>query len=322
MNGSLIIAPRRSLIALLMGAAGLFSSARVSAQDLGPALPVAPAGNVVPQYVIPQAAAPLPTAATPSPAPSSSSGDVTVEQVEAAKHAVEEAPDLDEAARKALLEIYRKALAELKEAADWQAKSFEFETARANAPQELQEWKLRAAQPAAELPPPPKDADVETLKTGLADAEAALKAARDEQAALDGRQRHRSQRREEVRGQDEAAAKRLEELYGELGSLPPLDRADLQAKARRMLLMTRRKSITAERASYAQELPSFEATRELLRLQLDEAVQAVNRAEKQVAVWKEAVDQSVRLAAEARAEEAKRQRITTRGELAPLAQEN
>lgn len=322
MNGSLIIAPRRSLIALLMGVAGLFSSAGVLAQDLGPALPVAPAGNVVPQYVIPQAAAPLPTAATPSPAPSSSSGDVTVEQVEAAKHAVEEAPDLDEAARKALLEIYRKALAELKEAADWQAKSFEFETARANAPQELQEWKLRAAQPAAELPPPPKDADVETLKTGLADAEAALKAARDEQAALDGRQRHRSQRREEVRGQDEAAAKRLEELYGELGSLPPLDRADLQAKARRMLLMTRRKSITAERASYAQELPSFEATRELLRLQLDEAVQAVNRAEKQVAVWKEAVDQSVRLAAEARAEEAKRQRITTRGELAPLAQEN
>ncbi|MGC3966878.1 MAG: hypothetical protein QM775_05755 [Pirellulales bacterium] len=235
----------------------------------------------------------------PAAAPAGNA-DISLEEVEAAQHAIEEAVGLDDAARAGLIETYRKAAAELKEGADWQAKLIELETARTNAPQELAQWKQRTTEQEPTLPMPPADADLEALKTGLAEAESLLKEARDDQAVLDGEQRRRTQRREEARGQDEAAAKRLEELYGELGGLPPLDRADPQAKARRTLLMARRKSIAAERAAYAQELPMFEATRELLRLQLDDAVQAVNRAEKNVAAWKEAVDHSTRAAAEER----------------------
>ena len=114
----------------------------------------------------------------------------------------------------------------------------------------------------------------------------------------------------------------LKSYIGNSGALPSLDRADVVGKAQRTLLLARRKSIVNERTAYAQELPSYEATRELLRLQLDEAVRCVNRAEKQAAAWNEAVESATQQLADAQAQDARRKLITTRGELIPLAQEN
>lgn len=275
--------------------------------------------------VLSQPASPgIATASGPATATASAVGvsDLSAQQIEAAREAVEQAADLDDATRASVLDIYRQCLAELKEADEWRSKAAELDSDRVQAPQALQAWKERAAVIETAFAPVPADADLESLKSGLADANAALKAAREQQAVLDGQSRHRMQRREEVRELDEAAAKRLEELYRQLGSLPSLDRADVVGKAQRTLLLARRKSILNERAAYALELPSYEATRELLRLQLDEAVRCVNRAEKHAAAWNEAVENAMQRLADAQAQDARRKLITTRGELIPLAQEN
>ena len=248
--------------------------------------------------------------------------DLTSEQIDAAREAVEQAPDLDEATRASVVEIYRQCLDELKDADEWRLKAEELDAARLQAPQELQAWKEKVDDAETPIASVPSETNLETLKTGLAEANAALKSAREHQAELDGQSRHRAQRREEVRELDEAAAKRLEELYRQLGTLPSLDRSDAIGKAKRTLLLARRKSIVNERAAYALEMPSYEATRELLRLRLDEAVRCVNRAEKQVAVWNEAVESATQQLADAQAQDARRKLITTRGELIPLAQEN
>ena len=269
---------------------------------------------------------PTPPANAPAAGPVAPSAagvsDLSSEQIDAAREAVEQSPDLDDATRASVLEIYRQCLAELKEADEWRLKTEELDSARLQAPQELQAWKEKADIVETAIPPVPTGTDLESLKAGLTEANAALKSAREQQAALDGRMRHRAQRREEVRELDEAAAKRLEELYRQLGALPSLDRADIVGKAQRTLLLARRKSIINERAAYAQELPSYESTRELLRLQLDEAVRCVNRAEKQAAAWNEAVESGTQQLADAQAQDARRKLITTRGELIPLAQEN
>ncbi|MBA4017839.1 MAG: hypothetical protein C0483_11745 [Pirellula sp.] len=263
-----------------------------------------------------------PPASVPVAPGSASVSDLSSEQIDAAREFVEQATDLDDATRASVVEIYRQCLAELKEADEWHAKAVELDSARLQAPQELQAWKDQARGVEMPIAPVPAGDDLESLKAGLAEANAALKAARDQQAELDGRSRHRAQRREQVRELDEAAAKRLEELYRQLGTLPSLDRADVVGKAQRTLLLARRKSIVNERAAYSQELPSYEATRELLRLQLDEAVRSVNRAEKQAAAWNEAVESAMQQLADAQAQDALRKLITTRGELIPLAQEN
>ena len=71
--------------------------------------------------------------------------DLSAEQIDAAREAVEQAPDLDDATRTSVVEIYRQCLAELKEADEWRSKSAELDSARLQAPQELQAWKEKAA---------------------------------------------------------------------------------------------------------------------------------------------------------------------------------
>jgi len=265
---------------------------------------------------------PLNAQSPPAPPSSGGSAEVTLEQIDLLRAATEQAADLDDTTKKHIAEVLRQCADELQSADQWRAKAAEFVAARDVAPQELQHWKAEAD---AKEPPPtavPADTSIEELKTLVAQAEEALKAARERQAGLDALQRRRLQRWDEVRQADDGAAKRLESLYKQMGALAALERTDPLARAQRMLLLACRQSIQAERASYAEELPSYEATREVLRLQLDLAVRAVNAAEKQAALFKEAVDKAEQRLAEQQAHEARNRAINTRSELRPLAAEN
>ena len=94
------------------------------------------------------------------------------------------------------------------------------------------------------------------------------------------------------------------------------------ARAARLLLEAQRANVTAERAAYAAELPSYEATRELLRLRLDDAVRRANFAEKQAELWKDAVAAKSQAEAEGKAHDAQLALVTARPETLPLAEEN
>lgn len=132
------------------------------------------------------------TAQSPQAPPSAGgAAEVTLEQLDLLRAATEQAADLDDTAKKHIAEVLRQCADELQSAAEWRAKAAEFVAARDVAPQELQHW--RAEADAKEPPPtaPPAEAGIEQLKTLVAQAEEALKAARERQAGLDALQRRR-----------------------------------------------------------------------------------------------------------------------------------
>ena len=120
---------------------------------------------------------------------------------------------------------------------------------------------------------------------------------------------------------DTAAKQKLDEIdhqlltfVGPVENLLPLDRA------RRRLLMARKAKILAERGSYEQELPSYEATRELLRAKLDLATHRLNQAQKIEKTWQDWVARRSTEDAEAKARTARWAVVTARPEVLPLAQ--
>jgi potassium efflux system protein len=263
--------------------------------------------------------------ANSQPTNSQPSGDLSPAAVEAALRAIEQDTDLVGDVKKSIVELYRQALDELRQAEKWRTKGAEFDRAREQAPEETEKLKSAAGEIADDAPPEkPTSTDVDELKQRLAQIDAEFKAVRERQTELEAEQRRRTTRFDEVRVLDEAARKRLEELYRQLGATPAAggERNETAEKAQRTLLLARRANIFAERAAYALELPSYEATRELLRMRLDVAVRDSNALEKQATAWKDAVEHRTQLAAEEQAREARWKLITTRRELLPLAEEN
>lgn len=260
-----------------------------------------------------------------APVAAQPSTDVSPEKVEAALHAAEQDTELTGDVKKSIVELYRQALDELRQAEQWRAKGAEFDRNREQAPAETEKLKAQESEVPDDAPPEtPRSENLDELKQRLAQIEAELKAARESQTELEGQQRRRATRFDEVRILDEAARKRLEELYRVLGATPAAggERNEAAEKGQRVLLLSRRTNIFAERASYAQELPSYEATRELLRIRLDAAVRNVNALEKQAALWKEAVERRMQIMADEQARDARWKLITTRRELLPWAEEN
>lgn len=240
-------------------------------------------------------------------------------------HAVEQDAELMGDVKKSIVELYRQSLDELRQAEQWRTKGAEYDSARAQAPAEIEKLKGASHEIADDAPPEkPTSTDIDALKQRLSQIDRELKVARERQTELEAEQRRRTTRFDEVRALDEAARKRLEELYRSLGASPAAggERNETAEKAQRTLLLARRVNILAERSAYALELPSYEATRELLRMRLDAAVRDSNALEKQAATWKEAVEQRMQLVAEEQSREARWKLITTRRELLPLAEDN
>jgi potassium efflux system protein len=263
-------------------------------------------------------------AQAPPPA-SPQATDLSPVQIEAALHIAEEDPNLVGDVKKSVIELYRQALDELRQAEQWRAKGAEFDREREQAPAEIEKLKALENETPDDAPPEkPRGDDLDELKQRLGQLEAELKSARERQTELEGQLRRRTTRFDEVRTLDEAARKRLEDLYRQLGATPAAggERNEAAEKGQRTLLLAKRANIMAERASYAQELPSYEATRELLRMRLDLAVREANALEKLVGLWKDAVDRQTEVVAESQAHEARWKLITTRRELLPWAEEN
>jgi potassium efflux system protein len=283
-----------------------------------PACAAAVRGDDLPAESAAAAMVPLPAVEPGSPtAPLRAAVQTALRQIE---EDAQFAPDV----KRSLTDAYRRALEELDEADEHLTHHGQYEAARQNAPGEIERLKAATASRVAEASPSidPR-APLEALKRSLAEAEDRAEAADDEREQLQEEQERRTERWKEVPALDERAAARLAELERQLEAAP-LEEGPGAATARatRLLLESQYLNVAAERAAYAAELPGYEATRELLRLRLDDAVRRANAAEQECAAWKEAVELRSEAEAEAQAHAARMALITARPETLPLAEEN
>jgi 6-pyruvoyl-tetrahydropterin synthase len=221
-----------------------------------------------------------------------------------------------------VVDLYKQALDESHMADEWTAKSQAFKKESDDAPHSLSLIKSQLDDSAAE--PTEKalnDCSLDKLKQGLAQAGAASNDLQAQLTELQSAVRRRAERVDEVRVLDAAAKQKLDEIDHQLLTFvgPPENLAPLD-RAQRRLLMARKAKITAERGSYEQELPSYEATRELLRAKLDLATHRLNQAEKIEKIWQDWVARRSTEDAQAKARTARWAVVTARPEVLPLAQ--
>ncbi len=194
-------------------------------------------------------------------------------------------PEVEEGRRPAVRDLLTAVFADLKTIEAALAKIADLEQRVANAPILLEQIRAELAQPppAVEVP---ADQTVQQLEQGLAQAEAELKAARDEALALENEVQSRTRLREEIPGVIARTRQEMQSVADEIASRTTLGALDPVSRAELLRLMVRRRSLEQTVASLEKEQASIEARRESLRARQDRAARVVTQAERRVEAWR------------------------------------
>ncbi|MEX1095667.1 MAG: mechanosensitive ion channel domain-containing protein [Planctomycetales bacterium] len=216
--------------------------------------------------------------------------ELAAETVRTRLEQVQSAKDLDESVRKKAVELYNQALEQLRIADEHATRIAELSQLRQQAPAAVADLQARAAEPAAEptIEVPP-DADVAKLQQELAAAEAELAAARKRQSDLESQRMRRTERRTKIPEEQTAAKQRLEDVDKALAAPPQAAEPAEVTAANRAFLHARRQALAREIEKLEQEVPTYDATFEMVSLQLADAARRVTRAEKVRKKWEDAV---------------------------------
>ena len=235
---------------------------------------------------------------------------------------IEQAKDLEEAVRTQALGAYKQALAQLKVAADWQAKAGVFEGAAKDAPAKVaavkKELDTAASQPATTSPAGATLAELEQL---LSRATAELGAANKAIADLAGEPKRRAERRLEVAKLTTTAQQTLADIEKKLAEIPK-DRHPELAAAERTLFQVQKESLQQELDAHRKELASYDAERDLLTVQGDLAARRASQAEMRVKHFQAAVDAKRKEEADRAAREAEAAAAKAHPALREIAEEN
>ncbi len=209
----------------------------------------------------------------------------TVESIQAALRQVDELPDLDEAARSKVRDLYAGALEELEAVRSWRSKAARFTQMVAVAPQELAQTQADlAAMPEATQRASPA-ANLTELKQAILTKEAEQTEQKSLLVDLESELRRRAARRVEVPKLAGAAQERLAEVSRQLQAPLPTEPAAV-ATARRVKLLARREALEQELASYEHELRAYEVRSELLAVRRDLAARRLANVDQVLVEWR------------------------------------
>jgi potassium efflux system protein len=250
--------------------------------------------------------------------------ELTPATIEKRLKQVENAANLDEPVRKALIEKYNAALEHLKTADEHKAQAEELRQQTAAAPAELERLKAAMKGPPRDgLRPVSPDMGLAEMQQALTEAEKKYEALQKQLAEFENEPARRADRRKEIPGLLESIRDQLEEIEGQPAVNPSGGAAlDLQAVAERVLLTSRRRALEHELAVYEEELRHYELTVDLIEARRDHAVVATERAEQHLKAWREAINARREREAAEQAQEAQEEVRHAHPAIRRLAEEN
>ena len=260
---------------------------------------------------------------TPAAAPDAGAA-LTVEQVQTQKKQIAESQELSEDVKAKIVEIYDRALAQLKLAADFEALRQKYGQQRKNAPDNLEKAKgSLAAQGAAAAPEIAPGTTLTEAEQALATARLALEEGRKNVSKWEAEPKTRADRRTRIPEESNAAGQKLEETKAKL-ALPPAEGQSTElAQANRTFLLTQQRALENQIAANTEELFSYDAGSELLAAQRDLAARRLTSAEKAAEFWQQKVGDLRKKQAEAAMNEAIRARQeTTHPAIQAIAEKN
>ncbi len=194
---------------------------------------------------------------------------------------------------------------------------------REGAAARLEALKAGSAVPAVPAEPQvPPDASLAQLEQAAAQVDADLAAAGRALADVDAQLQRRTDRRKLVPDRIAEVSGQLEDVNGQLAAPAPAEEpADLTA-ARIRSLGARGQALESELEALAEEIPSYDATREIVLTQRDRAAQRVAALERLSNAWNEIVNERRIRDAATEAARARREAARALPPLRALAEEN
>ncbi|MBI3864551.1 MAG: mechanosensitive ion channel [Planctomycetia bacterium] len=218
--------------------------------------------------------------------------ELTAEVIRKRLKQVEDAPVLDPTIKKSLIATYNAALEHLNTAAEHAAKAAEFQKSTAEAPRLLQRLKAKLQDSAAAVPQPvPSDLTLAEMQKALSDAEEAYEALEKKLSELQEEPERRAARRLEIPGLQQGAREQMTEVEKQRdANLAARTPADPAIAAGNALCLAHRKALEQELEVYDEELRHYELTGDLLEVRRDHALMLKEQAEKQLKVFRAAVN--------------------------------
>ncbi|HUG90840.1 MAG TPA: mechanosensitive ion channel domain-containing protein [Planctomycetaceae bacterium] len=216
---------------------------------------------------------------------------LTEDIIQARRKQVEDAAELDPAARTKALEHYKQAGDQLRAAHDFRRKAAELEQERTTVPSRVADLRDKLGRtPRPVVLEDPTGAALPQLEARLSQADEELRQAQARLRELEARRKHRADRQVQVPEQQQAARERLAQIEAALSSQPPPGERPELVLAHQTLLLAQQQALQAETAFLHQELPTYEATVELLTLQIREATVDAARKDDVARRWKQLVE--------------------------------
>ena len=233
--------------------------------------------------------------------------ELTIDTVVSRQKMIEDNKDLDPTVRAKILDAYARILERLKASIDANLRSQQFAKLTREAPDALIALKADLARPVSEpTQAAPAGATLAQVQQLLAAAEMDLASAETALQSLQNEPKRRADRRLEIPKLADAAKLQMQEIDKLLDSKAAEDEPAELTAAARLLLESRKKSITAEITASQAELQLFETTGELLSAQRDMAARRVAEADGLVKALRVIVNERRREDAEQQAQDARR----------------
>jgi len=213
------------------------------------------------------------------------SAQFTVDAIVAMQAKTAERTDLEENAKAAILERLKEALDNLAISEEWTAKAAKFESERREAPTRLEHIRRELSEPPGQPIQAPPEASLTQVEQLQALAEAELKAAKEEAAALDAERRRRTDRRTEILDATVSAKKKLDQIISDLAATQPADMLPDLWAVTQMSHTARKRAQQAELDAFDKETARYDARGELLTARRDLAARRVSQAEAALQAW-------------------------------------
>ena len=259
-----------------------------------------------------------------SPATADAGVALTVEQLQTQKKQIAQSQELSEDVKAKIVEIYDRALAQLKSAGEFEVKRQQYGQQRKNAPDNLEKTKeLLGAKGAPAAPQVAAGTTLTEAEQALAAARLALEEARKNVANWESEPKTRADRRTRIPEELNTLRQKLEETKAKLALPPAEGQSNELAQANRILLLAQQRALENQIAANTEELLSYDAGSELLAAQRDLAARRQSSAENVVEFWQQKVGDLRQKQAEAAKSEAIRAREeTTHPAIQAIAEKN
>jgi potassium efflux system protein len=255
----------------------------------------------------------LSSAITQGAATTDAAEQLTVEKLQTRKKQITESQELSDEVKAKIGEVYDKAIAQLKSAAEFETKGQQYSQARKDIPGNLAKFKeLLASQAGAAAPEAGPEATLTEAEQALVTARLNLEEVKKNVANLENEPKRRTERKTKIPEETSALQKMLDDIKSKLATGAAEGQAIEMTQANRALLLAQQRAFESQIATNTEELLFYEAAGDLLTVRRDVAARQLAISGKTVEFLQQRVNDLRQKEAKAAEQEAIRAREETR----------